>query len=59
MPLIDGSPRSARAIARTACPLARIDERRFLFLDQRTPNFALQLMRVLTDRLRRESGSRR
>jgi CRP-like cAMP-binding protein len=58
MALIDGSPRSARAVARTPCRLARIDERRLLFLVQQTPNFALNLMRILAERLRRESGSR-
>jgi CRP-like cAMP-binding protein len=30
-----------------------VDERRFLFLVQQTPNFAIHLMRVLSDRLRR------
>jgi CRP-like cAMP-binding protein len=53
MALIDNTPRSATATAVTACKLAEINERRFRFLVQQTPNFALQLMRVITDRLRR------
>ena len=53
MALIDGSPRSGRAVASVACTLARIDERRFLFLVQQTPNFAVQVMRMLAHRLRR------
>lgn len=53
MALIDGSPRVATAIARTDAKLVPIDERRFNFLVQQTPHFALQVMRVLADRLRR------
>jgi CRP-like cAMP-binding protein len=34
-------------------PLAEIDEKRFLFLTQQTPSFALNVMRVLSQRLRR------
>ena len=55
--LIDGQPRSARATAKTDCKLARIDERRLMFLIQQTPNFGLELMRILVGRLRRESGA--
>lgn len=53
MALIDQTPRSASAVARTDCRLVAIDERRFKFLVQQTPNFSLQLMRVIADRLRR------
>jgi CRP/FNR family cyclic AMP-dependent transcriptional regulator len=53
MTMIDGSPRVATAIARTDSKLVPIDERRFNFLIQQTPHFALQVMRVLADRLRR------
>ena len=53
MSLIDSAPRSATAIAVTDCALAAIDEKRFKFLIQQTPNFALQIMRVIADRLRR------
>ena len=53
MALIDHTPRSASAVARTDCRLVAIDERRFKFLVQQTPNFSLQLMRVIADRLRR------
>ena len=53
MALIDQTPRSASAVARTECRLVAIDERRFKFLVQQTPNFSLQLMRVIADRLRR------
>ncbi len=52
MALIDTRPRSATAKARENCTLVPIDERRFTFLVQQTPQFALQVMRTLADRLR-------
>lgn len=53
MALIDQAPRIATAIARTPCKLVVIPERRFLFLVQQTPYFALQIMKVMADRLRK------
>lgn len=53
MALIDDELRSATAIARLPCRLYAIDERRFSFLVQETPFFALHVMRVLARRLRR------
>ena len=53
MALIDQSPRSATAIARTACKLVPVDQKRFTFLVQQTPFFSIQVMRVMADRLRR------
>ena len=52
MALIDTRPRSATATAVTACRLAAVNERRFIFLVQQTPFFALHVMRVLARRLR-------
>jgi CRP/FNR family cyclic AMP-dependent transcriptional regulator len=57
MALIDGSPRSATARAKTACEVAPITEKSFLFLVHETPFFAIAVMRTLADRLRR-SGER-
>ena len=51
--LIDDHPRSAQVIATTDCELVRIDRKRFQFLIQQTPSFALQIMAVLAHRLRR------
>jgi CRP/FNR family transcriptional regulator, cyclic AMP receptor protein len=56
MSLVDEAPRSASAMAKTDCKLVAIDERRFNFLVQQTPRFAIQVMRVLADRLRRMNG---
>jgi CRP/FNR family cyclic AMP-dependent transcriptional regulator len=53
MALIDHAPRSASVTASTDCTLAQIDEKRFLFIVQQTPMFALNLMRVMSRRLRR------
>jgi CRP/FNR family cyclic AMP-dependent transcriptional regulator len=52
MALVDGGSRSAtvRAVARSE--LIPVDERRFLFMVQQTPYFALRVMRVMSDRLR-------
>ena len=53
MALIDNSPRSASAIARTACRLVAINRKRFIFMVQQTPNFSLHVMKVMAERLRR------
>jgi CRP/FNR family cyclic AMP-dependent transcriptional regulator len=52
MALIVGENRTATAVAKTNVKLVAVDERRFLFLVQQTPNFSLHVMRVLTERLR-------
>lgn len=51
--LIDTKPRSATAISVTDGRLVPIDRQRFLFLVQNTPFFALEVMQVLGERLRR------
>jgi CRP/FNR family cyclic AMP-dependent transcriptional regulator len=52
MALIDNEPRSATAQAVTECRLVAIGERRFNFLVQQHPRFAIQIMRVMASRLR-------
>ena len=52
MALIDGGPRSATVRASVASEVVPIDERRFLFMVQQTPFFALRVMRVMSARLR-------
>ena len=47
--------RSATVVAKTDCKLAAVDERRFTFLVQQTPYFALEVMQIMADRLRRWS----
>jgi CRP-like cAMP-binding protein len=53
MALIDQAPRVATATAKTPCTLAVIPEKRFLFMIQTAPHFALQIMKVMADRLRK------
>lgn len=45
--------RSASAVALTDCELVPIDQKRFEFLVQQTPFFAVELMRIMADRLLR------
>ncbi len=52
MALIDDSPRTADALAKSACRLAPIDQRRFQFLVQQHPYFATHVMKTLAGRLR-------
>jgi CRP-like cAMP-binding protein len=55
MSLISHEPRSATAIAKTDVKLVPVDEKRFLFMVSETPNFALTVLKVMADRLRREN----
>jgi CRP-like cAMP-binding protein len=50
--LIDAKGRSASVVAKTDCQLLPVDEEQFVLLVQQMPYFALQVMRVLADRLR-------
>jgi CRP/FNR family transcriptional regulator, cyclic AMP receptor protein len=52
MAIIDKSPRMATATATEETELAVIDYRRFLFLVQETPTFALQVMSAMASRMR-------
>ncbi|HEY6669614.1 MAG TPA: cyclic nucleotide-binding domain-containing protein [Methyloceanibacter sp.] len=55
MALIDARPRAATARAKTACEVAPITEKTFLFLVHETLFFAIAVMRSLADRLRRSA----
>lgn len=55
MALIDASPRSATVVAKTDCTLVPVDSKRFERLVSYNPFFALQVMRVLAQRLRRRN----
>ncbi len=54
MGLIDHQPRVADAYAVTHCRIAEIREGQFMSLLEATPHFSLAVMRLLTDRLRRQ-----
>ncbi len=53
--LIDDEVRSASAVAKTDCRLVAVDRKRFLYMVQETPLFAISVMKVLADRLRRKN----
>ncbi len=53
MAMIDEGTRSAMVVATSDCKLLPINRKRFNFLIQETPNFAIYVMRVIAARLRR------
>jgi CRP-like cAMP-binding protein len=53
--LIDDEPRSAAVVAKTDCRLVPVDRKRFQYMTQETPFFALAVMKVLADRLRNKN----
>jgi len=54
--LIDDGPRGAGAVARTACRLVPVNQRRFTFLIDEMPFFAIRVMKVMADRMRRAAA---
>jgi len=52
MGLVSPGPHSASVIAKTDCEFVAVDEKRFQFLVQQTPYFAIQVMRLMAERLR-------
>ena len=57
MALLDNQPRSASAIAKTDCRVAAIMEQRFTLVVSQNPPFALEMMRLLAERVRRNMAS--
>jgi CRP-like cAMP-binding protein len=54
MALIDQSPRSATVVAREPSVLVKLDPQRFQRVIQQNPFFAMHVMKVLVDRIRRQ-----
>jgi CRP/FNR family transcriptional regulator, cyclic AMP receptor protein len=54
MALIDHAPRTATAVAGPGCRVTVIDEASFQQLVKKVPGFALELLRLVVRRLRRE-----
>jgi len=52
MAMVDGGPRSASARAVIACEVIPIDDQRFRLLVEKSPMFAVRVMRVMGKRLR-------
>jgi CRP/FNR family cyclic AMP-dependent transcriptional regulator len=53
MAIVDKGPRSATATAKTDGTIVRVDQKRFLYLVQNTPFFAIEVMRTMAERLRK------
>ncbi len=51
--LIEDSPRTADAVARTNCRLLPVNRHHFLYMVDEMPQFALHVMKGMADRLRR------
>lgn len=58
MALVDRDARSATATAANDCELVRIDLKRFEFFLKRVPYFAVEVMKVMAGRLRRQTQHR-
>jgi CRP/FNR family cyclic AMP-dependent transcriptional regulator len=52
MSMIDGAPRSSTARVKEACELSLIDQRKFRFMVDEVPNFALYIMGATARRIR-------
>ncbi len=52
MSMLDGAPRSATARVKEACELSLIDQRKFRFMVDEVPNFALYIMGAMARRIR-------
>jgi CRP/FNR family transcriptional regulator, cyclic AMP receptor protein len=52
MSMIDAAPRSSTARVKEACELSVIDQRRFRFMVDEVPNFALYIMSAMARRIR-------
>ena len=51
MAILENRPHFASAIAKTTCKLIPIDQKRFQFLVEQTPNFAFDVMEMMAERL--------
>ena len=52
MSMVDDAPRSSTARVKETCELSLIDQRKFRFMVDEVPNFALYIMGVMARRIR-------
>ena len=55
MALVNDKPRSATATAKSDCVAIEVNQGDFYFLVQHSPHFAIQVMQVLSERVRRNT----
>lgn len=53
MAILGERPHYATAVAKTDCKLVTLDRKRFQFLIEQTPYFAIDVMTIMADRLQR------
>jgi CRP-like cAMP-binding protein len=53
MAILESGPRMATVRAKTDCKLVPVNQKRFLYLVQQAPNFAINVMRIMSERLRK------
>lgn len=53
MALVEDRPRTATAVVKTEAKLVPVDRNRFLFMVQQTPFFSLQVLAIVSARVRR------
>jgi len=53
MAVIESSPHAATVNAKSDCKFVIVDSKRFHFLVTETPGFAIEIMRIIAQRLRR------
>lgn len=56
MALVDSSPRSASAVCETAATLVALDQNAFENYVHATPHFAVQMLKIMNNRLRKLMG---
>jgi CRP-like cAMP-binding protein len=52
MSMVDGAPRSSTARVKEACEVSVIDQRKFRFMVDEVPNFAIYIMGAMARRIR-------
>jgi len=52
MAIVDGSPRYGTVTARSHCKFVVVDKKRFTFLIDETPGFAIEVIRIMAQRLK-------
>lgn len=56
MSLISEEPRVATVVARTESKIVPVDLKRFMFLVEETPYFAVQVMKIMSSRIKKMLG---
>jgi CRP-like cAMP-binding protein len=58
MSVINDTDHSVTATAKTDCEVVQLNRRRFLFMIEQTPNFAIKVIKILAARLHNETATK-